>query len=103
MLIYLLLVSPFLDKNMQRSVISGEACIFLVYTILLLPFISGANLSVREQGFICIMIVLANIGLCILFSVNSAVMVLYKRLKAKRINALNMIMPTTGDVITEKY
>ena len=101
MVFYLLAVAPFLNKNIQRSLFAGEICVISFYIVLLLPYISEINLSITKQGELCIMIVLTNVGLSILFSVASSVIVLYTWLKSRRANPLNTVLPTSGEIPTE--
>ena len=98
---YLLEVSPFLDKNMQISLIAGEICIVLVYSILLMPFVSEIEISTRKQGQICIIVMLGNIGLNILFSFISSAAAIYKWARSFRQKKSNEVIPAPSVLHTE--
>ena len=100
MVFYLLAVAPFLDKNVQRSLFTGELCIISFYLVLLLPYISQMNLSITKQGTLCIIIILTNVGFSMVFSVASSAIVIYAWIKSRRFRA-GIVLPTVGQIITD--
>ena len=101
MVFYLLAVAPFLDNNIQRSLFAGEICVISFYLVLLLPYISNMNLSIAKQGKLCIMIVLTNVGIGMLFSVASSAIVIYTWIKSRRSRAGKIVLPIVGVIITD--
>ena len=99
---YLLAVQPFLDKNMQRSLLAGELCAISFYLTTLLPLISVISLSVRKQGSICIIIVLVNIGISVFFSVISTTKAIFHWLKSRKLRDANNVVPTSLETMNEK-
>ena len=59
------------------------------------------DLSLRKQGSICIMIVLSNIGFCVLSSVLSTFLTFYKWLKLRKLKKFSTVMPFSKEITSE--
>ena len=101
MVFYLLTVSPFLDRNMQRSLLAGEICVILVYGGLLLPFISEINISTSQLGAICIIIMLISMGTNVIFNVMSSAVGICSWVRLWKSKRYNEILPVSNIMQTE--
>ena len=81
---YLLAVTPFKDRLMEKSLIVGELCVVSFYLVFSMPFISTINLSSRRQGSICIIIVVTNIVFNVLLNTISSGISIYNWVKNRK-------------------
>ena len=108
MVFYLLAVRPFKDRLNEKSILTGEICIALFYAILILPLITDISISLKQQGVICIFIILANIAFNALFSSISFTLIIYTWIISRKLRRLNLVVPginaanTEGDQKTSK-
>lgn len=101
MIAYLIAVRPFKDKHIENPMICGEVFIFFFYVTFLLQLIFKNNFSNSQQDVVCMLIIVSNIGINVVFSIHSSVSTVRNWMKLRNLKKIKPITPMSNIKITE--